>query len=475
MITLIPPLPAKPMVAACHAVSSLLLALPLPSRQLRSAQMRAPHSRAPPDFVDWPFDYLEEVELEVQDVTNLGDGVARVVLPSRLDDVREAARADSVQLPPPAERAGWVVLVPFTLPGEKVVARIQRNFKRHSIAEVVEVRRASPRRREPLCRLFGECGGCQYQHVEYAEQLQLKRKQVCDTLVRIGGLHHLPVEEIVLPAIGSPQEYRYRSKLTPHLVMRQRGKPLIGFLRRGSTRQVLDVTECPIAMDAINEALLDIRNKTRRESATPPARSLLPQGGEARRSRRNTEGSSLLLRATPDGVFTTHNQEVTELVGHLSLRFKAGDFFQNNPFILPKLVDYVVTQTTVSGSRYLIDAFSGSGLFALSAAHRFEKVMGVETCASAVECATRNADSNGICNVRFLAGDAESIFDLVDFPSSETAMVIDPPRKGCDPTFISQLLQYAPRRIVYVSCGPDTQVCHLHTSQLRRTCMMCDY
>ncbi|KAL1500399.1 hypothetical protein AB1Y20_013056 [Prymnesium parvum] len=414
-------------------------------------------TRQPPDerSTDWPFAFHELLELEIEDVTSRGDGVARVfppLPPPHAEDPEALGRpsaSDAAGRAPTGRSAGWVVLVPFCLPGEKVVARVRRNCKTYSVAELLEVRTASAERREPGCRFFGECGGCQYQHVDYGAQLRLKRSHAREQLRRIGGLGFLPLEELVLPTVGSPREYNYRSKLTPHYGEAGSGPTPIGFLSHGDERVMVDIPECAIAMEPINRALPAVR-----------AAALHAAAREAKGVRRRPSGkpgSSLLLRATGDGVVTDPAEEVVEVVGALELRFKAADFFQNNPFLLPRLVEYVVAQAAGRGSRFLIDAYSGSGLFALSAAGLFEQILGVETSVAAVDCATRNAEFNGIRNVRFVAGKAESIFDVVHFASAETAMIIDPPRKGCDAAFLEQLLIFKPHRVVYVSCGPDTQ------------------
>ena len=138
----------------------------------------------------------------------------------------------------------------------------------------------------------------------------------------------------------------------------------------------------------------------------------------------------------------------------LRLRFLARDFFQNNPFILPAFAGYVRDQAAASGARFLVDAYCGSGLFALAAAARFERVAGVEISETSVAFARENAAANGIANATFLAGEAAAIFAGLDFPPGETAVVIDPPRKGCDEAFLRQLFAFGPRAVVYVSCDP---------------------
>jgi 23S rRNA (uracil1939-C5)-methyltransferase/tRNA (uracil-5-)-methyltransferase len=142
----------------------------------------------------------------------------------------------------------------------------------------------------------------------------------------------------------------------------------------------------------------------------------------------------------------------------LKLRFLARDFFQNNPFILPAFTSYVREQAAASGARFLVDAYCGSGLFALSAAKSFERVAGIEISESSVVFARQNATANNISNATFQAGDASAIFAGLTFPAADTVVVIDPPRKGCDESFLQQLFAFGPRAVVYVSCDPATQM-----------------
>ncbi|CAB1099081.1 unnamed protein product [Ectocarpus sp. CCAP 1310/34] len=136
---------------------------------------------------------------------------------------------------------------------------------------------------------------------------------------------------------------------------------------------------------------------------------------------------------------------------------KAGEFFQNNPYVLPHMVDYVVARAKEGGAKNLIDAYCGGGLFCLSASTSFEKCAGIEISPMAVDCATRNAATNDISNCLFLAGTASNIFANVSFTPSETVVIVDPPRKGCDQLFLGQLFKFRPTRLVYVSCDPATQ------------------
>lgn len=374
-------------------------------------QNKAP--RVPAKFRAEPFAYHQELELEITKLTNLGDGVAR--------------------------HDGWVVFVAGALPSERVRARVWHNAKNFSRADLVEVLVPARERVEPRCPLFGTCGGCQYQNFEYAAQLEWKTFQVSELLRRIGK-----IEFPVNPCRGSPKRYGYRTKITPHFECPRRGESdfPIGFLAAGTSRRLIDVPACPIATDGINAALPGLRAQTRERAAR----------GEFRK------GATILVRETLEGIATDPKAPVSERLGNLTLKFVAGDFFQNNPFILPEFVDFAVRAARGNGEcKYLVDTYCGSGLFALSAAAHFERVLGIEVSEDAVAKARENAVANGLKNCEFVAGSSEIIFEKASFPPDETALIIDPPRKGCDEAFRAQLLAFAPKRVVYVSCGPDTQ------------------
>jgi 23S rRNA (uracil1939-C5)-methyltransferase/tRNA (uracil-5-)-methyltransferase len=282
--------------------------------------------------------------------------------------------------------------------------------------------------------------------------------------------------------IGSPREFGYRSKITPHFSAQARRKEgtsdkeqvtgetfPIGFLKQSSRFELVDVPRCDIATPEINAKLPEVRAKTLARLAA----------GEYKRD------ATLLLRHAQEGVITDYDAVIHEVIGvepdlraglgssspsnnppggrvppskPLRLHFLARDFFQNNPFILPAFTGYVREQAAGSGARFLVDAYCGSGLFALSCAPAFERVSGIELSETSIRFATENAAANGITNAAFRAGDAAQIFAGLDFPPAETAVVIDPPRKGCDESFLNQLFAFGPRAVVYVSCDPATQM-----------------
>lgn len=359
-----------------------------------------------------PFEYHDEVELLIEDVSNLGLGVGRV--------------------------QDWVIMVPFVIAGERVRVRIYRNHANYSDADLLEIIEPSGHRVEPKCFYFTDCGGCQYQHIDYTEQLRWKRRQVEELFAR--QINSAAIQVPVQEPIHSEQIYGYRSKITPHY-QKPRDNQIseIGFLKPGQRHAIVDVGRCEIAMDGINEKLPEVRKEVRAKHF------------------RKKKGGTLLLRQCMDGVETDANETIMERVGDFLFSFKAGEFFQNNPFVLPKMVKYVIAQAKAIGGTHLIDTYCGSGLFAISASRDFEKCVGIEVSASAIQWAQNNAVLNRLQNCRFQIGSAENIFSTLTCPGDEAVVVMDPPRKGSDEAFLSQLVAFAPRGVVYVSCDPATQ------------------
>ena len=308
----------------------------------------------------------------------------------------------------------FVLFVPFVLVGETVEVEITEVKKKFGRARLRQVLGASPDRVTPHCAHFGACGGCQYQHMAYDTQLRMKRKQVADLFQRIGGLP----PELVGPVVPCPQPYGYRNRI---MIRSQWNKPEqrlnIGFIR-ADCGFVEDIFDCKIAEPALNEQILHVR-------ANPP-----PKGG-----------IKVVLRIPPE------NWEVPP-----------DSFFQNNFFLLPGLVSAVRDALRLSGARHLIDLYCGVGFFGIELADAVESFVGVEYDQRAIAAARRNAASRQCTNGEFIAGKVEeSLPALIDrFSASSTAVILDPPRKGCWPGTLELLRTQRPAQVIYVSCHPAT-------------------
>jgi len=326
--------------------------------------------------------------LTVSDVAFGGEGVAR------LDD--------------------FVVFVPFVLPGEVVEAEVVEEKKRFARARLLRIIQTSKDRVTPACRYFGVCGGCQYQHMAYEAQFELKRKQVADIFARIGGLD----PGVVAPAVPCPQPYGYRNRIMIRSQWDKFKQGLnLGFIR-ADCRLVVDIEECKIAEPALNQQLREVR-------AHPP-----PKGG-----------LKVVLRIPPEG-----------------WEVPPDSFFQNNFFLLPGMVREVRERLRDSGSRHLIDVYCGVGFFGIELARDVEHLVGIEYDRMAIRAARANAAARGLANAEFLAGTAEELVPQVldRFPPKETTLLLDPPRKGCQPVLLEVLRQTSPHQLLYISCHPAT-------------------
>ena len=307
-----------------------------------------------------------------------------------------------------------VIFVPFVTVGEDVeveITEVKKNFGR---AKLLRVLQSSPLRVRPECRYFGECGGCQYQHIAYEAQLEIKRKQVADLFERIGRFP----KEIVASAVPCPQPYGYRNRI---MIRSQWNKPEqklnIGFIRH-DCGLVVDLEECKIAEPALSEQIKHVR-------AHPP-----PKGG-----------LKVVLRVAPEG------WEVPK-----------DSFFQNNFFLLPKLVETVQDCLRGCGVKHLIDAYCGVGFFGIEMAGVVQSFIGVELDAQAIKAARRNAAARSVTNGEFIQGATEALLPMLlqRFDPAQTAIVLDPPRTGCRASVIELLRKARPAQIIYVSCHPAT-------------------
>jgi len=307
-----------------------------------------------------------------------------------------------------------VVFVPFVITGETVEAEITEVKKNFARAKLLRVLTPSPQRVEPECRYFGACGGCQYQHMDYAEQLRMKHKQISDLFERVGRIS----PQVVQPVLPCPAPYGYRNRIMIRSQWNGREKKLeIGFIR-ADNKFVEDIEECRIAEPALNEQIKEVR-------ANPP-----PKGG-----------IKVVLRVQPE------NWEVPR-----------DSFFQNNFFLLPKLVETVRTFVKAGGARHLIDLYCGVGFFGIETADAVDSFVGVEYDQPAIGAARKNLELRKIRNGEFISAKVEEVLPelLQRFSPEKTTVILDPPRKGCWPATLELLRQTRPAQVIYVSCHPAT-------------------
>jgi tRNA/tmRNA/rRNA uracil-C5-methylase (TrmA/RlmC/RlmD family) len=308
----------------------------------------------------------------------------------------------------------FVVFVPFVLLGEVVEAEITEVKKNFARAKLLRVEKPSPERVAPECRYFTQCGGCQYQHIAYATQLRLKHKQISDLFERVGRIS----ADKIAPVIPSPQPYGYRNRIMIRSQWNGPAKKLvIGFIR-ADNNFVEDIEECKIAESAISEQIKEVR-------ANPP-----PKGG-----------IKIVLRIPPE------NWDVPP-----------DSFFQNNFFLLPKLVETVRGFLRDGGAKHLVDLYCGVGFFGIELADLVESFVGVEYDQLAIKAALKNAGTRKISNGEFISATVEEVLPtlLQKFSPEKTSVILDPPRKGCLPETLRLLRETRPAQVIYVSCHPAT-------------------
>ncbi|NJC86935.1 MAG: 23S rRNA (uracil(1939)-C(5))-methyltransferase RlmD [Desulfuromonas sp.] len=365
---------------------------------------------------------------------------------------------------------GKAVFVPYTAPGDRVRCRATRERAHFVEAQLCEVLQPSRLRRTPPCPVAGKCGGCDWQHLPYVEQLAWKERLFHDQLLRSG----VASVEALLPIAPAPDEWAYRNRM--QFKCRQTPAGFVAGFYRHASHYVVDAPRCLLAMPAIHAAYTFLRSvlpTAPRPEAIPqvdiscsddlhPAVLLhvLPDAyADVRGWLRETTGQGGFAAAIQSG----RKDSIETVVGDaglvtavdappFSLRVGAGGFAQVNPEQNRRLVDAVVAAAALSGTERVLDLYCGVGNFTLPLARRAGSVIGVESYAPAIVDAVANASRHAVSNIAFHAEPAEGAvlrhgpFDLV---------LLDPPRTGAY-AVMRDLLELRPRRILYVSCDPVT-------------------
>ncbi|MFC5704190.1 23S rRNA (uracil(1939)-C(5))-methyltransferase RlmD [Cohnella faecalis] len=408
---------------------------------------------------------------------------------------------------------GYTLFVRGALPGERVEAEVVSVGKSFGRSRMVRIISVGEERQDAPCPIYDSCGGCQLQHLDYAAQLRWKRQHVVDNLVRIGKLtvegepskltadgtaagSANPV--IVRDTIGMSEPWRYRNKAqVPIGASPEGGRRLIGGFYEHGSHDIVEMDECLIQQSeneqtvrAVKEAasLLDI-NAYDRVTGRGQLRHVVVRHAISTGQRMVvlvTNGRDLkhrdelvsLIRQNVPGVASicqnvntvnspvvfgeeTHvlwgEDVIYDEIGGIQFAISARSFFQVNPEQTEKLYRAAVDYAGLSGEETVIDAYCGIGTISLFLAKHARRVYGVEIIPEAVEDARRNALLNGIHNVEFAVGPAEVVMPKWQAEGiSPEVIVVDPPRKGCDPELLNTMLQLKPARIVYVSCNPST-------------------
>ena len=358
-----------------------------------------------------------------------------------------------------AHDGGRPVLLYYAMPGETVEAELSGRRGGLAVARAARVLEASPDRVEARCPHFGECGGCQWQHARYERQLEFKRRAVADAWHGAGL--RLPPDT---PVLGMADPWRYRIRGEFEAAHRPDGAVELGF-HRMRRHTVLPVRTCPIHDERIERGMLafgraatelGVRSlQTLLLTVEPTGRGLLwrvqhrgrrPQAGDAELAGRAAE----LL---PDLVLLDDSMSL-EFWG-LTLRVRSDTFVQTNYRQMLVLYEAALDMLAPGPEDAVLDLFAGIGSIGLAIARRAGSVTAVEENPVAMRLAGVNARINGIANLRTLPGRVEDALRSVRV-GQHRAAVLDPPRAGCDPAAVAELLRLGPDRLVYVSCEPTT-------------------
>lgn len=320
---------------------------------------------------------------------------------------------------------GFVIFVPFTAPEEVVEIEIVERRKKFARGHLLKILEPSRERTRPLCRYYGRCGGCSYQHIEYDGQLKIKQKQVEETFSRIGGLPQPPVSAV----IPSPQPYAYRGKAVLHAA-KAAEELRLGFMDVSGGR-IVDVERCEIMDETINDQI----RRSRMENAISAGDDIIFWSGSA----------------FPGGEVVRSVQGREFLVPRLG-------FFQANLYLTDRMVEEVSYLAGPEKRGTIVDACCGSGLFSVFLAPYARRIIGIEINEKSVKYARENAERQGVQNAEFIQGDVEDVLkDMSPEKSDADLIILDPPRTGLAPEALTAISRLKLRDIIYISCNPASQ------------------
>ena len=319
------------------------------------------------------------------------------------------------------------------IPGEVVrcrIVRYRRRRQRRVSAIVEQVLKPSPSRITPSCPYFGPCSGCQWQHVDYAHQLELKRSAVQSELDAYDALSNLRAS----PTLPADQRYWYRN----HARFTVRRPGILGFVNR-LTRRFVRIDRCMLMAPWINEALETLQDRSGETTQLSVRYGI------------NT-GDWLIQPSlkSPDIPLESGQSHYRESVAGREFRVASPSFFQVNTAQAERLVALVRDRAALTGEETLVDAYTGVGTFGVLLAPYARRVIAIEESEAAVRDAAGNAE--GISNFEVRQGRTEDV--LAAMSERPDVVILDPPRVGCRPEALEALLRMRPSRTVYVSCDP---------------------
>lgn len=404
---------------------------------------------------------------------------------------------------------GYTWFIKDALIGDVIQASVMKMKKNYGFARLVKILEPAPGRVEARCPVARACGGCQLQELDYREQLRFKERKVYNHLKRIGGMDRLFLPEdrekaagvpnavVMEPIIGMEDPWRYRNKAQYPVGLGKDGQPAAGFYA-GRTHSLIPAPglDCLLGCQE-NKELLKIILDFMKEYKIPPYDEAahqglvrhvllrkgfssgglmvclvingeeLPHGGELAERLRAAGVSSVSYSVNMERTNVIMGTRIvdlygpgyiTDIIGDIEYRISPLSFYQVNPVQTEKLYGTALEFADLSGGETVWDLYCGIGTISSFLAKKAGKVYGVEIIPQAIEDARENARRNGIENVEFFVGKAEGVLPEQYERNHVHAdvIVVDPPRKGCDPVCLETILKMAPERVVYVSCDSAT-------------------
>ncbi len=387
---------------------------------------------------------------------------------------------------------GMAVFVPGTCRGETVEIELSRVKSGCAYGRMLKILESAPCRRENFCPVSGSCGGCDFAHLSYPEQLSVKRQIVVDALERIGGFTGISVSE----TLGAKKPERYRNKMVFPLGTDKKGKASGGFYAPGS-HDLVPLTDCRQGEEAVSRWLMEtvrflqdnhvsIYDETSRRGVarrlfvrlaegTKEAMVVLAINADSLRKPKefverllsvetdyrlssiilniHKEANNLLLGKTNQVLYG--KEYIEDILGGLSFRISPHSFYQVNSTQTEVLYGTALSLADLTGSETVLDLFCGIGTISLFASRHAGRVIGVEVVPQAIQNAKENAERNGITNAEFLLGKAEEIAPQL-VQEKPAVVFLDPPRKGAEKEALDAILTMAPPKVVYISCNPAT-------------------
>ena len=327
---------------------------------------------------------------------------------------------------------GESIPVPLGIRGETVDVEVHENRRGIKTGVVTRVIHPSPHRVEPPCPYFGECGGCQWQHVAYSHQLEMKRDVLKRHLEEVAGLKSPNVS----PTIASPSQSGYRN----HARFSVDRKGSLGFTRTG-THRPLEIDRCLLMHEDINAVLAELQGKGKglRQVAV----------------RCGVNTGSILIQPSltiPDVNVESGQPDFTESLFGYTFKVSSPSFFQVNTPQAERMAAELRDRLHPTGDELLFDAYGGVGTFAVLLAPYYREIVTLEESPSAIEDALVNC--RPFSNVTVVKGKAEEV--LSEIGALPDTVILDPPRVGCHPKILEVLASLRPRKIAYVSCSPST-------------------